>query len=47
MQQGWIVSVELKTFRNYFLKYSSNVSCFYDLKLSWESFRVSELPKGI
>ena len=47
VQQGWIISGELKTFRNYFLKHNSNVSCFYDLELPWEPFRVSELPKGI
>ena len=47
MQQGWVISGELKTFRNYFPKHNSNVSCFYDLELPWEHFRVSELPKGI
>lgn len=47
VQQGWIISGELKTFRNYFLKHNSNVSCFYDPELPWESFRVSELPKGV
>lgn len=46
VQQEWIISGELKTFRNYFPKHNSNVSCFYALELPWEPFRVSELPKG-
>ena len=36
MQGGWIISGDLKTFRNYFLKHNSNVSCFYNLELPRE-----------
>lgn len=36
MQRGWIISGDLKTFRNYFLKHNSNVSCFYNLELPRE-----------
>lgn len=44
MQRGRVMSGEWKTFRNYFLKHNSSVSCFYDLELPWGAFRVSEPP---
>lgn len=45
MQRGRVMSGEWKTFRNYFLKHNSSVSCFMDLELPWEPLGVSE-PLG-
>lgn len=46
-RQDWGVSGELMAFRNYFLKHNSNVSCFHDLKLPWEPFRLTGVPGAL